>query len=116
MNAVVIGGYGHIGRHLVPKLSADGYEVAVVTRGRQSRPDAASWQGLSVEHLKLDYAQLVGSPAGIKALTEREPHVVIDILGRDTPALTDALPPTVEHVVLCGWLWMFLMITAVRYG
>ncbi len=107
MKAIVIGGYGHIGRHLVPKLVADGYEVAVVTRGRQSKPDAASWQGLGVEHLTFDYAELVGSSAGAKALTERQPGVVIDILGRDTPALMASLPPSVEHVVLCGSLWMY---------
>jgi len=107
MKTVVIGGYGHIGRHLVPKLAAEGYEVAVVTRGRQSRPDAPSWQGLTVEHLKLDYAELVGSPAGREALGELGAQAVIDILGRDTPVLMAALPPTVEHVVLCGSLWMY---------
>jgi nucleoside-diphosphate-sugar epimerase len=107
MKAVVIGGYGHIGRHLVPKLIADGCEVTVVTRGRQSRPDALSWQGLGAEHLTFDYAELVGSAAGTKALAELQPHVVIDILGHDTPVLMDALPPTVKHVVLCGSLWMY---------
>lgn len=37
MKAVVIGGCGHIGTYLVPRLVKAGYQVVSVTRG-QSKP------------------------------------------------------------------------------
>jgi len=107
MRVLVIGGFGHIGRFLVPKLVGDGCEVVVVTRGRKDQPDKPAWDRLNVRHVQISYDGLAGSAEGRKLLAQIGPRVVIDILGIDAPALVSVLPSTVEHVVICGSLWRY---------
>jgi uncharacterized protein YbjT (DUF2867 family) len=47
MRVVVIGGTGHVGTYLVPRLVARGHEVVVFSRG-QRRPyqPHAAWKGV----------------------------------------------------------------------
>jgi nucleoside-diphosphate-sugar epimerase len=107
MRILVIGGFGHIGRFLVPKLAEDGHDIVVATRGRQPPPDEPSWRRLSVRHVRQEYGELVASSQGRAALAEVQPAAVIDILGRDAPALLAALPASVQHLVVCGSVWMY---------
>ena len=44
MQIIVIGGTGHIGSFLVPKLVELGHEVAVATRGRRAAPTGGAWE------------------------------------------------------------------------
>ena len=107
MRILVIGGFGHIGRFLVPKLVHDGHEVIVATRGRQAKPDAKTWATLTVRHIATDYDTLTQPNRGASILADLAPDAVVDILGRGAPGLADALPDTVRHLVICGSLWMF---------
>ena len=50
MKAVVIGGCGHIGTYLVPRLVKAGYQVVSVTRG-QSKPYLPSHAWDEVENV-----------------------------------------------------------------
>ena len=57
MKATVIGGTGHIGTYLVPRLWQAGHEVTVVTRGkRQAYQPHPAWQ--SVATVALDRQEL----------------------------------------------------------
>ncbi|NLG50649.1 MAG: NAD-dependent epimerase/dehydratase family protein, partial [Chloroflexi bacterium] len=47
MRAVVLGGTGHIGTFLVPRLVEAGYDVTVVSRGnRQPYRKHAAWEAV----------------------------------------------------------------------
>ena len=57
MKAVVIGGCGHIGTYLVPRLVKAGYQVVSVTRG-QSKPYLPSHAWDEVENVILDREEM----------------------------------------------------------
>ena len=53
MKVVVIGGGGHIGSFLIPKLVKAQHDVVVITRGK-SQPYYQDWTWQKVEHVILD--------------------------------------------------------------
>ena len=72
MRVVIIGGTGHVGTYLVPRLVEAGHEVIRVTRGKHApyRPDDA-WQ--SVHAVQEAVTWLIGAgrvPGGVKSRTE----------------------------------------------
>jgi len=104
---VVIGGYGHIGGFLVPRLVEAGYDVTVVTRGKKAPPNYPSWKRLSHKHFDADYNVLVRENGWKALLSDIKPAVVIDILCKNAPAVVDSCPASVKHVVITGSLWMY---------
>jgi len=104
---LVIGGYGHIGRFLVPRLANAGWQVEVLTRGKQPPPDGNAWKNLPHEHITADYRQLCDQQKWGALLADIAPAAVVDILARDAPAVVKACPASVEHVVVCGSVWMY---------
>lgn len=94
MRALVIGGSGFIGRFVVRDLLAEGYEVAVLSRGVSEHDIAAGAQ-----HIAGDRSRLAESAKDIVAL---RPDVVVDMVlssGSQARQLTDALRGTVERLV-----------------
>ena len=56
MRVVIIGGSGHVGTYLVPRLVELGYDVVAVSRGqREPYQPHAAWK--SVTHVALDRAR-----------------------------------------------------------
>ena len=55
LRIVIIGGTGHVGTYLVPRLVHSGHEVLSISRG-ESKPyrNHPAWE--SVEHVRLDRA------------------------------------------------------------
>ena len=53
MRIVIIGGSGHVGTFLVPRLVAAGHEVVVVTRGQRA-PYQAHGAWSAVEQVAID--------------------------------------------------------------
>jgi len=103
MKVCVIGGSGHIGRHLVPMLVGDGCDVTIVTSGRTPIPSSGVWA--KVAALTCDYRQgNLQWPECIRAIAA---EVVIDIPGTDVPTTYLAARPACEHFVACGSVWMF---------
>ena len=106
MRVVVIGGTGHIGTFLVPRLVHAGHDVVSVSRGRRAPylPSAA-WQ--RVEQIELDRAgshNTFGS--SIAALN---PQVVIDLIAYtldEVVCLVEAVRGRVEHLLHCGTIWV----------
>jgi len=98
MRVMVIGGTGHIGGFLVPKLVELGHEVIVATRGRRPAPAGLAWD--KVQLLTLP------RPGAAEVLAEHRPEVLIDIVQAQATALYEALRPTVRQVIWCGSLWM----------
>ena len=64
--AVIIGGSGHVGTYLVPRLVEAGFEVTNVSRGARKpyRPHGA-WK--QVESITLDRDKLAEALAGLAA-------------------------------------------------
>jgi nucleoside-diphosphate-sugar epimerase len=79
MRVVVIGGTGHVGTYLVPRLVARGHEVVVFSRGQRGRyQPRAPWKGvrlLTGDRLAEEQAGSFGTR--VRAL---QPDVVIDLI------------------------------------
>lgn len=107
MRAVVIGGTGHIGTYLVPRLVGLGLEVVSVSRQqREPYSPHGAWQ--RVRHVTLDREGL-GAEAFGEQVAELEPDIVIDLIcftPDDNRALVAALRGRVQHFLHCGTIWV----------
>jgi len=104
MHVVVIGGTGHIGTYLSPRLVEAGHSVTCVSRGagRPYRPHDA-WKRVSFVTLDRADANFGDRIAALKA------DVVIDLISytpESTAKLVDALRGRVQHFLHCGTIWV----------
>ncbi len=108
MRVVVIGGTGHIGTYLVPRLVQDGHSVISVSRGRRDpyRPHGA-WG--RVEKVALDRVELeTGGTFGAR-IADLEPDVVIDLTCftlESAKQVVGALRGRIQHFLHCGTIWV----------
>ena len=109
MRTVVIGGSGHIGSYLVPRLVRAGHEVVSMSRGtRAPYVAAAEWD--DVTQVVVDREQEDADGVFGRTVLAQEPEVVIDLLcftPESAAALVEALRGRVEHLVHCGTLWRY---------
>lgn len=108
MRITVIGGTGHIGTYLVPRLVHAGHSVVSVSRGRRDpyRPDGA-WA--DVETLTIDRDEAEADGAFGDAILDTDPDVVVDLIcyERDSAVrLVEAIREEVAHLLHCGTLWV----------
>ncbi len=109
MRVTVIGGSGHIGTYLVPRLVRAGHDVVNITRGSSTVYRAApEWQ--DVRQVVADrQRQDTDGVFGDTVLAQR-PDVVIDLLCftlESADALVTALRGNVGHLIHCGTLWRY---------
>lgn len=100
----VLGGTGHIGGYLVPRLVAAGHEVTVFTRGKATpyRPDGA-WSAVTTVVADRDEDSFPGR------VRDLEPDVVIDLICFTVDSarrLVEALTGRVRHLLHCGTVWV----------
>lgn len=108
MRVVVIGGSGHVGTFLVPRLVEAGHDVVCVSRGeREPYQPHAAWQ--SVERVNLDReAEEAAGTFGERVLGMR-PDAVVDLIcfHKDSAShLVEALRNSVQHFLHCGTIWV----------
>jgi nucleoside-diphosphate-sugar epimerase len=108
MRVVIIGGSGHVGTYLVPRLVAAGYEVTVVSRGQRAPYHAhRAWAAVEQQTIDREAAEAEGTfGAQIRAL---QPDAVIDMICFTLASarhLVDALRGTVQHFLHCGTIWV----------
>jgi nucleoside-diphosphate-sugar epimerase len=101
----IIGGTGHIGGALVPMFVRAGWEVCVISRGQRPVPRSEPWR--SVRLVQADYRRAVAEGRWGTVLSDVPAGTVIDLLGIDAIATFEAARQRLEHLVLCGSLWMF---------
>src|SRR5689334_18504922 len=109
MRVVVIGGSGHIGSYLVPRLVRAGHEVVSISRGsRFPYAEAPEWQHVqqvTADRLREDEEGTFGDRvAGLGA------DVVIDLVCfslESAQALVGRLRGEVGHLVHCGSIWRY---------
>jgi nucleoside-diphosphate-sugar epimerase len=107
-HVVVLGGTGHIGGYLVPRLVASGHEVTVLTRGKSApyRSDGA-WSAVTTVIADRVEEERAGTFAG--RVRDLEPDVVIDLICFELDSakqLVDALSGRVRHFLHCGTVWV----------
>ncbi len=108
MHVVVIGGTGHIGSYLVPRLVRLGHDVTVVTRGEhepyRSEPAWEQVQRVQVDRVAAEREGVFG-----KQIAQLRGDVVIDLLCfriDSARQIVDALRGEVQQLVHCGTIWV----------
>jgi nucleoside-diphosphate-sugar epimerase len=108
MRVIVIGGSGHVGTYLVPRLVDAGHEVVVLSRQqRQPYQPHLAWN--AVERVTVDRAAEERAGAFGQRVAELRPDVVIDMICFTPDSarhLVEALRGRVQHFLSCGTIWV----------
>jgi nucleoside-diphosphate-sugar epimerase len=107
MRIVVIGGTGHVGGYLIPRLVAAGHDVVSISRGNRApyrtHPAWSKVTSVTIDREAEDANGTFGS-----AVAELSPDVVIDMVcftAESAEQLMDALRGRVSLLVSCGSIW-----------
>jgi len=108
MRVVVIGGRGHIGTYLVPRLVGLGHEVVVVSRGQQQpyQPHGA-WSSVRQVTADRDAEDAAGTFG--RRVHALEPDVVIDLIcfePESAQQLVEGIRGQTSHLLHCGTIWV----------
>jgi nucleoside-diphosphate-sugar epimerase len=109
MKIVVIGGSGHVGTYLVPRLAAAGHEVVNVSRG-QSRPYTPHGAWKTVQTVQIDRASAEKAGSFGQQVAALQADVVIDMICftlESAQHLAEALRGRVSHFIHCGTVWIY---------
>jgi nucleoside-diphosphate-sugar epimerase len=108
MRIVVIGGTGHVGTFLVPRLVMAGHEVISVSRQRRKpytfHPSWNSVQQIVIDRIEADKKDNFG-----KQIAKLSPDVVIDMIcftPESAKSLVEALYGKIQHFLHCGTIWV----------
>lgn len=106
---VVIGGSGHVGSYLVPRLVELGHEVVNVSRGT-AKPYRPHYAWNLIETVSLDrIAEEKSGGFGAK-IADLRPDIVVDMISFDldsTRHLVEALRGKAEHYLFCSSIWVY---------
>ncbi len=108
MRIVVIGGKGHVGTYLVPRLVEAGHEVINISRSRREpyQPHGAWTQ---VQTVAIDRSEAEQQGAFGRQIAALAPDVVIDMICFTLDSarqITEALRGRVQHFLHCGTIWV----------
>jgi nucleoside-diphosphate-sugar epimerase len=109
MRIVVIGGSGHVGSFLVPRLVRAGHQVVNLTRGaRAPYVDDETWSG--VEQIWVDRAAEDAAGTFGQRVAALKAEVVVDMIcftPDSADALVEAIRGRTEHLIHCGTIWRY---------
>ena len=109
MRIVVIGGSGHVGSFLVPRLVRAGHEVVNFSRGaRAPYFDDEAWS--EVEQVPVDRAAEDTAGTFGRRVAALEAEVVVDMIcftPASASALVAALRGRCGHLLHCGTIWRY---------
>lgn len=108
MKTVIIGGTGHVGTYLVPRLVEAGHDVVCITRG-SSQPylPHQAWNRVEMVVIDRDEAEKAGTFG--QQIADLEPDIVIDMICftlESCQHLVEALRGKVRHFLHCGTVWI----------
>jgi nucleoside-diphosphate-sugar epimerase len=108
MRVVVIGGSGHVGTYLVPRLVEAGHEVVSVSRGqREPYLPHPAWR--SVERVTLDRETQEADGTFGERVIALKPDAVVDMIcftPESARQLLEELRGRVRHLLHCGTIWV----------
>jgi nucleoside-diphosphate-sugar epimerase len=108
MKVVIIGGTGHVGTYLVPRLVNQGHEVISISR-KQRKPyqPHATWN--AVEQVVIDRLEAEKQGTFGEQILALQPEIVIDMICfnlESVQMLVEALRGNVKHFLHCGTIWV----------
>lgn len=107
MRIVIIGGSGHVGTYLVPRLVLAGHEIVNVSRAqREPYQPHAAWR--KVQHVRADRDAEDARGVFGQRISELEPDIVIDMICftlESAQQLVECLRGRVQHFLHCGTVW-----------
>jgi nucleoside-diphosphate-sugar epimerase len=108
MKVVIIGGTGHIGTFMVPRLVEAGHTVVCISR-QQARPyiNHDAWK--VVEHLTIDREKAEENGDFAAQIASLQGDIVIDLIcftPESARKLAAALNGSVQHFLHCGSMWV----------
>jgi len=111
MRVIVIGGTGHIGTYLVPRLVMAGHQVTCVSRGdRAPYQDPGIWKLVHRETVdRTDGGGPGSQDAFARRIAAMDPDAVIDLIcftPEAARAMVAALRGRVRHYLFCGTIWV----------
>ncbi len=108
MKVVIIGGAGHIGTYLVPRLVEAGHEVVNISRGQRGPYQPHStWKAVQAVPADRDADEARGVFG--QRVQDLKPDVVIDLIcfaEASARQLVEALQGRVQHFLHCGTIWV----------
>src|ERR1700710_2225804 len=109
MRIVVVGGSGHVGSFLVPRLVRAGHEVVNLTRGSRA-PYVADEAWSDVEQIQVDREAEEAAGSFGQRVVALEPEVVVDMIcftPASASALVEAMRGHCDHLLHCGSIWRY---------
>jgi nucleoside-diphosphate-sugar epimerase len=108
MRVVLIGGKGHVGTYLVPRLVEAGHEVINISRNQRDpyQPNGAWTQ---VQTVEIDRVQADQEGTFGRQIADLAPDVVIDMICFTLDSarqISEALKGKVQHFLHCGTIWV----------
>ncbi len=108
MRVVVIGGTGHIGSYLTPRVVEAGHAVTCVSRGlKQPYHAHPAWS--AVTHVNLDRNAEENAGSFGERIAGLDPEIVIDLTCfslESARMLVEALRGRIAHLLHCGTIWV----------
>jgi nucleoside-diphosphate-sugar epimerase len=108
MRVVVIGGKGHVGTYLIPRLVEVGHEVINFSRG-QSQPYHPHGAWNAVRQITIDRSAEEAAGTFGQRVAEIKPDIVIDMICftlKSAQHLVEALRGKIGHFLHCGTIWI----------
>ncbi|GAA1680931.1 hypothetical protein GCM10009830_30030 [Glycomyces endophyticus] len=109
MRIVVIGGSGHIGTFLVPRLVRAGHEVVNISRGRRAAyAEAPEWE--QVRQVTADREREDADGVFGATVAGLAPDAVVDLVcftPESAAALVERLRGETGHLLHCGTVWRY---------
>ncbi|GAA3140585.1 nucleoside-diphosphate-sugar epimerase [Kribbella aluminosa] len=108
MRTVVVGGTGHVGTYLVPRLVRLGHDVTVLSRGERTpyHSDGA-WSDVTFVRVDRPAEDAVGTFG--RRVADLDPDIVIDLIcftEDSARQLAEALDGRIQHFLHCGTIWV----------
>ena len=110
MRVLVIGGTGHIGSYLVPRLVMAGHEVTVVARNCAPRYTDARLAWGAVEWVCADRGPEEKGDTWKRRMESLEADAVIDLIcyaPEQNATMVQAFEGRIQHFIHCGTIWAY---------
>jgi nucleoside-diphosphate-sugar epimerase len=109
MRIIIIGGTGHVGTFLAPRLVNAGHHVISVSRNER-RPyiQNAAWH--AVKEVKMDRNAPGQQDVFGKRIAEMDPDIVIDMIcfnRKSAAQMVNALEGSIRQYLFCGTIWVY---------
>jgi nucleoside-diphosphate-sugar epimerase len=112
---VIIGGSGHVGTYLVPRLVELGHDVVNVSRGA-AKPYRPHYAWSQIENVTIDRVAEENKGQFGSKIAALKPDIVLDMISFDLPStqhLVGALRGKIEHYIFCSTIWVYGRLAAV---